>query len=29
VQEMDRYLEAGYREAKRALGDTLDAQTAR
>jgi len=29
VGEMDRYLEAGYREAKRALGDTLDAQTAR
>src|SRR3989442_113545 len=29
VQEMDRYLEAGYREAKRAVGDTLDAQTAR
>src|SRR5438445_3837798 len=29
VQEMDRYLEAGYREAKRALGDTLDAETLR
>ena len=27
VQEMDRYMQAGYRETKRALADTLDAET--
>src|SRR2546427_2450916 len=29
VQEMDRYMEAGYRETKLALADTLDAETLR
>jgi len=29
VREMDRYMQAGYRETKRALGDTLDAETLR
>jgi len=29
VQEMDRYMQAGYRETKLALADTLDAETLR